>query len=542
MQDVIHGCRTIYPVPLALGASFDTEIAEECSRMAAREAAAAGIHVVFAPMVDLARDPRWGRCMETTGEDPYLNYQMARAMVRGFQKDLPDGRGVAACVKHFAAYGQAEAGRDYNTTDMSEQTLRDYYLPAYRAAVEEGAKMVMTSFNALNGIPSAGNKRLVKGILREEWGFDGVVISDYDAVLEMRAHGYCETERDCAEKAMNATTDIEMMPASYLHCIPDLLKEGRLPMCRVDDAVRRVLQLKENLGLFDDPYRAASAAEEERLFLCAEHREIARRAAEASAVLLKKEGVLPFDKVRTKSIAVIGPFADRAMLGNWACYGREEEGISVFQGVRNLLPEAEVFYAEGCPGDIAENDCTGIREAAALAKSCNAVILCVGEASGMSGEAASRAELRLSASQKNLIREVVKNNGNTAAVLFCGKPLVLTDVIDDIPALAVAWQPGTEGGNALASLLFGEVNFSGKLPMTFPRSEGQIPIYYNCLRTGRPKPEEFFAGYCSWYLDMPNAPLFPFGYGLSYIEFALSSVRADKTEMKRGESITVWAR
>ena len=297
-------------------------------------------------------------------------------MVRGFQKDLPDGRGVAACVKHFAAYGQAEAGRDYNTTDMSEQTLRDYYLPAYRAAVEEGAKMVMTSFNALNGIPSAGNKRLVKGILREEWGFDGVVISDYDAVLEMRAHGYCETERDCAEKAMNATTDIEMMPASYLHCIPDLLKEGRLPMCRVDDAVRRVLQLKENLGLFDDPYRAASAA--------------------------------------------------------------EEEGISVFQGVRNLLPEAEVFYAEGCPGDIAENDCTGIREAAALAKSCDAVILCVGEASGMSGEAASRAELRLSASQKNLIREVVKNNGNTAAVLFCGRPLVLTDVIDDIPALAVA--------------------------------------------------------------------------------------------------------
>lgn len=533
MMDVVHGYKTVYPVPLALGATFDCELAEQCSEMAAEEMAAGGVHVTFAPMVDLVRDPRWGRCMESTGEDPYLNSEMARAMVRGFQKS---GK-VAACVKHFAAYGQAESGRDYNTADMSERTLRDYYLPAYQAAVDEGAEMVMTSFNILNGVPSSGNKRLVKGILREEWGFDKIVVSDYNAFREMQTHGYCETEKDCAERAIGATSDIEMMSACYLQNIPELIEEGKVSEEQIDEAVLRVLRLKEKLGLFEKPCLYASESEEERVCLCEEHREIARRAAEKSAVLLKNNGVLPFDETRVKKVAVIGPFADKAMLGAWACYGKEEDGVSVLRGVKNLSSGGEVRFAKGCKDGIKETDCSLIAEAVSLAEESDAVVLCLGESSGMSGESMSRAELRLSDAQKALVREVAKANRNTAAVIFCGRPLVLTDIIDDMPACAIAWQPGTEGGNAIANLLFGRVNFSGKLPMTFPRSEGQIPVYYNSYRTGRP----WESPYGSWYQDMPNAPLYPFGYGLSYTKFRVSKPTLSAAELHGGEILTVLA-
>ena len=324
MHDVVHGYKTIYPIPLGLGASFDTDMVEECCEMASEEMAVGGIHVTFAPMVDLVRDPRWGRCMESTGEDPYLNAHMARAMVRGFQKS---GK-VAACVKHFAAYGQAEAGRDYNTTDMSERTLRDYYLPAYKAAVDEGVEMLMTSFNILNGVPSSGNKWLMKDILRDEWGFDKIVISDYNAFREMKMHGYCADEKSCAQKAIEATCDIEMMSACYLNGIPKLIEEGVVSEAQIDEAVMRVLRLKEKLGLFDDVYRYVDEKAEMEIALSPKHREIARRAAEKSAVLLKNDGVLPFDKNKVKRVAVIGPFADKVMLGNWLCHGEESEGIS----------------------------------------------------------------------------------------------------------------------------------------------------------------------------------------------------------------------
>ncbi len=531
MMDVVHGYKTIYPIPLALGASFDTKLVEECCEMATEEMSVGGVHVTFAPMVDLVRDPRWGRCMETTGEDPYLNGEMAKAMVRGFQKS---GK-VASCVKHFAAYGQAEAGRDYNTTDISERTLRDFYLPAYKAAVDEGAEMVMTSFNILNGVPSSGNKRLVKDLLRDEWGFDKIVISDYNAFREMKTHGYCETDKDCAEKAINATSDIEMMSACYLKSIPELIEEGKVTETQIDEALLRVLKLKEKLGLFENPYLYADEQKEKEICLCDKHREIARRAAEKCAVLLKNDSVLPFDGNTCKQIAVIGPFADRAMLGNWACYGKSVEGVSVLQGVTNLLPDTKIISAQGCGDAINECDLNGINEAVELAKASDAVILCVGERSNMSGESMSRAELRLSKAQQTLIREVVKVNKNAAVVLFCGRPLVLTDIIDDIPALAVAWQPGTEGGNALANLVFGKVDFSGKLPMSFPRSEGQLPISYNIYRTGRP----YEGAYGSWYQDMTNAPLYLFGYGLSYTHFEVGAPEISATEMKRGETLTV---
>lgn len=530
MLDVVHGYETIYPIPLGIGASFDTELAENCAAMASEEMALGGVHVTFSPMVDLVRDARWGRCMETTGEDPYLNSEMARAMVRGFRKS---GK-VAVCVKHFAAYGQAEAGRDYNTTDISERTLRDFYLPAYKAAVDEGAEMVMTSFNILNGIPSSGNRWLVKDILRDEWGFDQIVISDYNAFREMRTHGYCETEKECAKQAMQATSDIEMMSSCYLQYIPELIKEGAIDEKQVDEAVLRVLRLKEQLGLFEKPYGYADAEKGKQIWLCKEYRDLARTAAEKSAVLLKNENVLPFDK-KAKKVAVIGPFADRVMLGAWHCHGKEEDGVSVLQGVRALLQHAEVVGCDGCGDGINEKDCSGIEQAVALAKQSDCVILCLGESSEMSGEGMARAELRLSKAQQTLVREVVKANPHTAAVLFNGRPLVLTDIIDDMPACMVAWQPGTEGGNAIANLIFGEVNFSGKLPMSFPRSEGQLPISYNIYRTGRP----WQGPYSSWYQDMPTTPLYPFGYGLSYTDFEISMPTLDRTEMHSGETLEV---
>ena len=540
MENVVHGYRTIYPVPLAMGATFDTQLMEKCCAMAAKEAAAGGVHVTFAPMVDLTRDPRWGRCVESTGEDPYLNSEMARAQVRGYQGEMDPSKNIAACVKHYAAYGQAEAGRDYNTTDMSERTLRDFYLPSYKAAVDEDVRMVMTSFNLLNGIPASGNKWLVKDVLRDEWGFEGVVISDYKAFEEMCTHGYCATEAECAEKAISATNDIEMMSSCYFKSVSDLIAQGKLSLEQIDEAVLRVLKLKDEFGLFENPYSYASEEESEKICLCDEHRALAKIAAEKSAVLLKNNGVLPFDKEKTKSVAVVGPLADCNELDGWACQGKNEETVTVLQGIRNLLPECEVMFARGCSNEINETDCSEIQDAVNLARACDAVVLCVGERADMSGEGKSRMELRLSWAQKMLIKEVAKANPNTAVVLHSGRPLVLADCIEDMSALMTTWLPSTEGGNAVAQLLFGDKNFSGKLPMTFPRSEGQLPISYNAYRTGRPLLNDDWArGFSSCYFDMPNTPLFPFGYGLSYTDFEISAPILKKTQMKRGESLEV---
>ena len=543
MQDVVHGYRTIYPIPLGLGASFDTEIVEECCQMAAKEAAVGGVHVTFAPMVDLVRDARWGRCMESTGEDPYLNGKMARAMVRGFQGDFTDKYNIAACIKHFAAYGAAEAGRDYNTVDMSEHVLRNYYLPSYKAAVDEGVRMVMTSFNLLNGVPAAGNKWLVQDILRGEWGFDNVIISDYDAFREMIVHGYCEDEIECAETAMIAGNDIEMMSVCYLKGLPKLLEENKISMQQIDEAVLRVLKLKNDLGLFENPYRVASEEEEQALHLCAEHRLLARKAAERSAVLLKNDGVLPFNKFNVKRIAVVGPFANEGMIGGWACHGQPEEAVSVYQGIKALLPNAEVLYARGCSGAVNEIDCSKIKEAVEIAKTCDAVVVCAGEFAHFSGEGNSRAGLRLSVAQQTLIRQISEVNKQLAVLLFNGRPLVLSDVIEDAPAWVTMWQPGTEGGSAAARLLFGEADFSARLPMTFPKAEGQCPIYYNANRTGRPKwDDNADIGYVSRYIDVTNAPLFPFGYGLSYTEFSYSAPQLDKKVMQDQDTLNVSVR
>lgn len=535
MMDVIHGYRTIYPIPLGMGATWDPELLEKCCAMAAKEAATGGVHVTFGPMVDLVRDARWGRCMESTGEDVYLNSIMARAQVRGFQNGNEDKRyNLAACVKHFAAYGAAEAGRDYNTTDMSEHTLREYYLPAYRAAVDEGVEMVMTAFNLLNGVPAAGNKWLINDILRREWGFDKTVITDYHSFYEMKNHGYCADRAECAKAACETETDIEMMSTCFL-------KEGAKYMSEeeLDKKVLRVLELKEKLGLLDDPYLMASEAAEAEMFLCEEHRELCRVAAEKSAVLLKNDGVLPLSE-DVKKIAVIGPFAKDGMIGFWSCHGKADEAVSVYDGIAAKIGADNVSYAKGADMAVrAKPDFDMINEAVDVAKNSDCAVLCLGESALMSGEGNSRADVSLSDAQKTLVRAVSAVNKNTVVILFNGRPLALGDIIDDAPAFMTLWQPGTEGGSAAANLLFGEVNFEGRLTMSFPHHVGQCPIYYNRMMTGRPKPrDDKHYAYCSNYLDYPNSPLFPFGYGLSYTSFSISEPSLSAEKMTSGDTIT----
>lgn len=542
MMDVVHGCKTIYPIPLAMGATFDPDLMRECAAMAAREAKAMGIDVTFAPMVDLARDARWGRVMESTGEDVYLNGLLAAAQVQGFQDE-----GVAACVKHFAAYGAPEAGRDYNTVDMSELTLRQYYLPAYKAAVDAGAKMVMTSFNSFNGVPVAANKKLVKGILRDEWGFNGVVISDYNAFREMMNHGIAQDEKECAYKAISATNDIEMLSATYLHSMKELIAEGKVTEKQVDDAVRRVLTLKKELGIMDDPYLHCGKTQDEgkkkydENVLTAENRAIVRRAAEKSAVLLKNEGVLPLSG-KEKKIAVIGPFGDTGdIMGFWRCYGDGKDTVKLTEGIRNVVPGVTVEYEKGVDGAVdAKTIQKEIDRAAQLAASSDAVIVTLGEPQDDSGEGNSKQNLELPEAQYALLDKVLAANKNTAVVLFAGRPLALRRLQEKAPAILLMWQPGTEGGNAAANLLFGKATPEGKLPMSFPAATGQCPIHYDCYRTGRPRwNDNQRSTYCSSYLDGPNAPLYPFGYGLSYAKFEYSNLTISSETMARGEKLSV---
>ncbi|MBO5212765.1 MAG: beta-glucosidase BglX [Clostridia bacterium] len=541
MHDVIHGYRTLYPIQLALGASWDADIVKECSRMSARESAAGGVHVTFSPMVDLVRDARWGRCMESCGEDPYLNSVMARAQVEGFQGNLDSDEDICACVKHFAAYGAAEGGRDYNTVDMSEYNLRENYLAAYKSAVEAGAQMIMASFNTINGVPAIANKWLLKDVLRDEWGFDKPVISDYAAFAELTAHGYSPDDKESARLALNATADIEMMSTCYLKNLRALVEEGKVSEEQIDESVLRILELKDKLGLFENPYRYANPEKEKALALCPEHRAIARKAAQKCAVLLKNDDILPFDK-NIKNIAVIGPWSDVGMIGEWPGHGEPEEAVTVIEGIKNALASSNVTMAKGCEGVLNElPDDKRINEAVKTAKEADAVILCVGEHSKQSGEAHSRADINLSPAQARLVKEVCSANKNTVCVLFCGRPIVLTDIIDTVPAIFVAWQPGTEGGNAIADLIFGNVNFEGRLPMTFPLCVGQVPIYYSQMSTGRPQlqPDQI---YCSRYIDCPNEPLFPFGYGLSYTSFEISSPVLSQAQMDKNDTVVVSAK
>ncbi|MEH7886675.1 glycoside hydrolase family 3 N-terminal domain-containing protein [Bacillus sp. JJ1609] len=539
MADVIHGYKTIFPVPLAIGCSWDLDKAEQSAEIAAKEAAAAGVHVTFAPMVDLVRDPRWGRVMESTGEDPYLNSEFAKSFVRGFQgKDLKNNKeSVAACVKHFAAYGAAEGGRDYNTVNMSERQMRESYLPAYKAALDEGCEMVMTAFNTVDGIPATGNVKLMRDLLRDEWGFDGVLISDWGAVKEMIPHGVAEDEAEAAYKAIQAGVDIEMMTACYVDHLKAQVESGKVDEKLIDESVMRILTLKDKLGLFENPYRGADEALEQELIMSDAHRGATRELAVKSSVLLKNNGVLPINK--EKKIALIGPFAQNEdILGPWSFLGSKEKAVRLYDGLLAKLDSSLLLTAKGCEIETGTEE--QFAEAVKTAEEADVIVLALGEASEMSGEAGCRADIRLPEVQLELAAKMKELGKPIVAVLFNGRPLDLHGIWDEADALLEAWYPGTEGGNAVADILFGDANPSAKLTMSFPYSVGQVPVYYNHFNTGRPQgAPDAQERYVSQYLDIPNDPLLPFGFGLSYTSFEYSNVKLSDTSMSASKPLTV---
>lgn len=539
MADIIHGFKTIFPVPLAIGCSWDLELAEKSAEIAAKEAAVSGVHVTFAPMVDLVRDPRWGRVMESTGEDPYLNSEYARAFVRGFQGTnlAEDHDRIAACVKHFAAYGAPEGGRDYNTVNMSERQLHESYLPAYKAALDEGCEMVMTSFNTVDGIPATGNKYLMRDLLRDEWGFNGVVISDWGAVKELIPHGIAENESEAALQALRAGVDIEMMTECYVHHLKSHIESGMIDISLLDEAVLRILTLKNKLGLFENPTRGADENREKEVILSKEHRLVARELATKSCVLLKNEQVLPLSL--DKRIALIGPFGNNGdILGPWSWQGTKEEAITIKQGLQAKISPSLLTIAKGC--EIESYNEEEIIEACQIGEAADTIILALGEESQMSGEAGSRADIRLPDAQLYLLKELKKLNKPIIVVLFNGRPLDLHGILEEADAVLEAWYPGTEGGAAIADLLYGDSNPSGKLTMSFPYSVGQIPIYYNYYQTGRPlTATNQHERYVSKYLDIPNEPLLPFGYGLSYTTFDYHNHSISNEILTTEEPITI---
>lgn len=536
MQDVVHGYKTVYPLNIAIGGTFDLELAEKCAYLSAVEARANGVNVTFAPMVDLVRDARWGRVNESTGEDPYLNGIMGRAFIRGFHKG-----GIACCVKHFAAYGAAEAGREYNTTDISDHALKEYYLKSYIECLKENPDMVMSSFNLLNGIPVNGHTELLVELLRKQEGFDGVVISDYAGIGEMINHGYVEDLKECARVAANNEVDIDMCSLAYAKYLPELVRAGEVDEQKVDRMVERVLRLKDKLGLFDDPYVGISDETNIKYCLSAEAREIARTAAEDGSVLLKNDGVLPLKQ--DTNVCLIGPYADaRELMGEWACLGKAETAVSVQSGVENLLGRP-VPTSAVCSAHIGDRDESEFEEGLRIAKNSDVVISCMGEHHKDSGECHSRADITMPALQVKLLRELKKTGKKIVVVIFAGRPLVLTDVEPLADAILYCWHPGVEGGNAVANLLYGKVDPSGKITMSFPRSVGQCPLYYNYFSTGRPKKDDTFdvGYYTTSYIDELNGPLYPFGYGLTYTKFELKSFRLSANVMRRGEKITATA-
>ena len=538
MQDVIRGYRTLYPINLGLSCSFDTELCERCASMAAREASVDGVHLTLAPMLDVSRDARWGRVMETSGEDTYLTCEIAKATVRGFQGDLGKYKIGASC-KHFAAYGAPESGKDYNLSDMSDITLRETYLPPFKCAIDEGAMLVMAGQQTLNGIPCILNTHLMKDILRDELGFDGVVISDYNCLASTVDHGYSENHKQAVEFAMRAETDMEMATSCIINYTEELIAEGKVTMEQIDRAVMHILELKDKLGLFDNPYRDADPDEAARILGCKEHRELARIAAEESAVLLKNNGILPFNK-DVKTVALIGPLADeKNIVGSWWCAYDKNETVTVYEGIKNLLPDAEIKYVKGCELTLDAEDTSGIDEAVELAKASDVVVLCVGEDMMDSGESKSKAFLTLSVAQKELIKRVTEANERTAVVLFTGRPLALTEESKVASAILNMFFPGTEGGNAIANLLFGNSVPCGKLTMSFPRSVGQCPVYYNHFKTGNYRTDDTVRQvFKSSYIDSPNKPLYPFGYGLSYSSFEYSDRRLSGDKISEGGKLT----
>lgn len=540
-EDVIHGWRTTFPVPLAEAGSWDPEMVERSARIAAIEASAMGLHWTFAPMVDIARDPRWGRIVEGAGEDPYLGSAMAAARVRGFSRgdDLSAPNTLLACAKHFAAYGGAEGGRDYNTVDISERTLREIYLEPFRAAVRAGAGSIMSAFNEVNGVPMTANGWMINDILRGEWGFTGLMVSDYTAVEELQAHGVAANRSEAGILALTAGVDIDMVSGIYGNDLPEAVRHGKLAESLVDRAVRRVLEAKYRLGLFDDPYRYHDAEREKTLLLAPEHIAAAREMARKSIVLLKNvKETLPLSK-NLKTLAVIGALADdrRSSLGPWSGAGDTADVVTLLEGIGKALPAAtKILYAEGYDKKTFA-DRGGFPRAIQAAKSAEAVILVLGETAGMSGEASNRASLDLPGEQEALARAIHATGKPLIVVLMNGRPLSINWLAENVPAILETWFLGVQTGPAAADVLFGDVNPGGKLPVTFPRSAGQIPIYYNHKNTGRPpKAGEH---YTSQYLDLPFTPLYPFGYGLSYTTFEYRGLRLSASEIEPKDTLTL---
>lgn len=545
--DVVHGYRTIFPIPLGESCTWDPELMRQSAAIAAEEAAAGGINWTFAPMVDITRDPRWGRVMEGAGEDPYLGSLIARARVEGFQGgDLGSTKTVLACTKHFAAYGAAEAGRDYNTTDMSEHTLREVYLPPFRATVEAGVGSLMASFNEIGGIPATANRHLMTDILRGEWGFGGVLVSDYTGINELVPHGIAADEKEAGEKALNAGIDMDMTGAVYLKYLRRSLDEGRVSLRQIDDAVRRILRQKFLLGLFDDPYRYLDSLRERETLGKPEFRAKAREIAARSIVLLKNDGgVLPLDPGSRMTVALVGPMvSERASLnGAWAGSGVREESVTLLEGLTKRYAGTAVRFITAAGCDLTTDDRSGFAEAVTAARRADIVVAAMGEHYDWSGETASRSDITLPGAQRDLLRALEATGKPVVLVVLSGRPLDLSWEHAHLEAIVEAWYPGTTAGDAIADVLSGDYNPSGKLTMSFPRSAGQIPVYYNHKNTGRPAaPGQTGRCYRSNYLDIVNEPLYAFGHGLSYTTFEISEPTLDRDTFSAGGRITASAR
>jgi beta-glucosidase len=550
--DVVHGHRSIFPIPLGEAASWDLTAIEQSARVAATEAAAEGLHWTFAPMVDVARDARWGRVSEGAGEDVYLNAKIAAARVRGFQgDDLAAVDTVLATAKHYAAYGAAQAGRDYHTTDMSDRVLREVYLPPFKAAVDAGVATVMTAFNEVNGIPATGNEYLIAGILREEWGFDGFVVSDYTSINEMVPHGYARDLAHAGELAIDAGVDMDLQGAVFTEYLGRLVKEGRVSPAQVETAARRILEMKYRLGLFDDPYRYSDNARQAAEIYKPEHLEATRDMARRSIVLLKNEPLsknedptLPLSAT-VGTIALVGPLADSEadMIGSWSAAGeRSGKPVTVREALAARFGDSvKIEYARGAGYGFEEaGDTSGFAAALAAARAADVVVAVLGERWDMSGEAASRSSLELPGAQQVLLEALLETGKPVVLVLMNGRPLALEWADEKVPAILEAWYPGTMGGHAVVDVLFGDYNPSGKLPVSFPRNVGQLPLHYDMKNTGRPySPDNPEQKYLSRYLDTPNSPLYPFGYGLSYTRFELSDIQPGAGEIGLDDTLTV---
>jgi beta-glucosidase len=538
--DVIHGYRTIFPISLAEAASWDIVAIELSARIAATEAAA-GLHWTFAPMVDIARDPRWGRISEGSGEEPYLGVQIAVARVRGFQgDDLSAVNTIAACTKHYAAYGAAQAGRDYHTVDISERVLREIYLPPFKATVDAGVRTFMTAFNEVDGIPATGSHHLLTDILRDEWGFDGFVVTDYTSINEMIPHGYARDEKHAGALALNAGVDMDMQGAVYYNHLTQSLSEGSISISQVDQAVRNVLRIKFELGLFEDPYRYSDEARQEREILSAAHIEAARDVARKSIVLLKNnQSILPLSKSLSR-IAVVGPLADAKsdQIGSWHAAGQANECTSFLEGLKAAVrTHTHISFTKGC--DVNGADKSMFPAAIQSARDADVILAVVGEHEWMSGEAASRSMIGLPGVQRDLIEALIETGKPVVVILMNGRPLAIPWITEHADAILETWFGGTQAGPAICDVLFGEYNPSGKLPVTFPRNEGQIPIFLAMKHTGRPMQAD--NKYTSKYLDVPNTPLYPFGFGLSYTSFSFTPATLNKSEFKYDEPIIVSA-